>query len=1021
MTYSKVEAHTKIIKLVEDFRAHEATLEKAAEAQIENNFIRPLFRYLNWNTENEGLSHAHYEFKVQVTNRKGLRPDYILNLDGRDVLVMDAKQVKYSMKDPRWLYQVYSYAYSTQNSKPSEKIDFAILTDFQEFIVLDCTLFAAKPEAVNNFRVIDWKYTDYVDKFDELWELFERNHVMEDSRRGELHGRPEGKDGGKPRPNNGLWSRYLSPQKVKANRIPPDKAFLAEMDDEKDGWRVLLAKDMKKLNPSADGDLITAAVQLLIDRLIFIKALSDREVDRDYLSEIKDRVTEAGLGAAQRDAGWFSSCKTIFEELNNFYNGSIFAPRPELENVFVSNKVVQAVITDLQPENSPYNFAVLPVEILGTIYERFLGRVVRTTEKQVKIEEKPEVRKAGGVYYTPQYIVDYIVENTLGSLLKDPSPGPSPDGRAPSGEGKRLTPADVAKIKVLDPSCGSGSFLLGAYGKLIEWHKDYFARAGKEKRDRESFYRDESGQIRLTAKLKRDILKNNLFGVDIDPQAVEVTRFSLSLKALEDLREGELTEERTLFHQTVLPDLSQNIKNGNSLIGNDYFAGQMFPNIEEMKQTRAFDWKSEFPEIMNAGGFDAIIGNPPYISVESTVKDITEYYLKTYSAAVGRANTFALFIEKSLAILRDQGKCGLIVSNRLLTNAQLSGLRKMLLEQTAINNILAFKKAVFGAAVDTSIFILTKESNPQKNVVEIWSDIVDLQNNEYITNKVSQSTFLKNDSYLLNVKQNEEFGGLISTIRNNAVDLDVVCDVKDGIILGEIKDLLLSDKKQDGRYEKWLEGNEVSRYSIEWTGRFICYDKSLVDEELKRKQQKAKQSAKSHSDFEKLSRSGVWLRNPEVYRQEKILTRQNAKKLIGVLDEGNNYFVKNSLHSTTVIDKSYNLKYILGLINSRLLDFYFQNNIGSTGEIFSQMKIAYIKKLPIHPIDFNNPTETSQHEKMVALVSQMLELHKSKAGAKTQAEMDVYERQIKSVDGAIDGLVYELYGLTEEEVKIVEG
>jgi len=789
---------------------------------------------------------------------------------------------------------------------------------------------------------------------------------------------------------------------VKANRIAPDKAFLAQMDDEKTGWRVLLAKDMKKRNPAADGELITAAVQLWIDRLIFVKALSDREVDEDYLSQLEERVARAGLG--EDDTSWFKACRDIFESLNTFYNGSIFKSRPELEAVSVSNKVVRSIIRDLQPENSPYNFAVLPVEILGTIYERFLGRVVRTTDKQVKIEDKPEVRKAGGVYYTPQYIVDYIVKNTLGKLLAECK-----------------TPADAARLKILDPACGSGSFLLGAYSALIEWHKDYYARAGKEKRDRASFYIDENGEIRLTAKLKREILRNNLFGVDIDPQAVEVTVFSLSLKALEDLREGELTEERTLFHQTVLPDLSQNIKNGNALIGMDYFSGEMFPNIEEMKQTRAFDWTSEFSEIMKSGGFDIVIGNPPYISVESTVKDITEYYLKTYSAAVGRANTFALFIEKSFALLKNLGRCGLIVSNRLLTNAQLSGLRKMLLEKTSMKNILTFKKAVFGAAVDTSIIVFAKESFSQQNVVEIWSDIVDLENKEYALNKVSQSTFLENDSYLFNVKQNEEFGGLISTIRKNSVDLDVVCDVKDGIILGEIKDLLLSDKKRDERYEKWLEGNEVSRYSIKWTGRYICYDKSLVDEELKRKQQRAKQSAKSHSDFEKFSRSGVWLRNPEVYRQEKILTRQNAKKLIGVLDEGNDYFVKNSLHSTTVLDKSYNLKYILGLINSLLLDFYFQNNIGATGEIFSQMKIAYLKKLPIHPINFSKPDEKAQHEKMVSLVTQMLELHKSKASAKTQSEQDVYERQIHAVDESIDALVYALYGLSEKEIKIVGG
>ena len=701
MTYAKEEARTKIAKLVEDFRAHEATLEKAAEAQIENNFIRPLFRYLNWNTENEGLSHAHYEFKVQATNKKGLRPDYILNLDGRDVLVMDAKQVKYSMKDPRWLYQVYSYAYSTQNSKPSEKIDFAILTDFQEFIVLDCTLFAAKPEAVNNFRVIDWKYADYVDKFDELWELFERNNVVIASRPLAKQSPTDEREiaSGQSAPlamtERGLWSRYLSPQKVKANRIPPDKAFLAEMDDEKDGWRVLLAKDMKKRNPAADGELITAAVQLLIDRLIFIKALSDREVDGDYLSEIKDRVTEAGLGT--NDASWFSSCKTIFEELNNFYNGSIFAPRPELENVSVSNKVVQAVITDLQPENSPYNFAVLPVEILGTIYERFLGRVVRTTEKQVKIEEKPEVRKAGGVYYTPQYIVDYIVENTLGEKL----------GMMNDELGmKNLTPAEVSKIKILDPSCGSGSFLLGAYDKLIEWHKDYFARVPQTSslrhKHRENFYVDESGQIRLTAKLKRDILKNNLFGVDIDPQAVEVTRFSLSLKALEDLREGELTEERTLFHQTVLPDLSQNIKNGNSLIGSDYFAGQMFADAAEIKRVNAFDWNSEFPEIMKSGGFDAVIGNPPYIRIQ-TMKEWAplevEIYKEVYqSARAGNYDIYVVFVEKALSLLNERGRMGYILPHKFFNSQYGAALRGLVASGKHLGTVSHFGTSRFSMA-----------------------------------------------------------------------------------------------------------------------------------------------------------------------------------------------------------------------------------------------------------------------------------------------------------------------------------
>jgi len=1067
MAYTKEEARVKIQALVEDFRAQEKMLETAPEAQVEQNFIRPLFRYLNWNTENEGLSPAHYEFKVQVTNRKGLRPDYILNVDGRDVLVMDAKQVKYQMHDPRWLYQVYSYAYSTQNSKPAEKIDFAILTDFQEFIVLDCTLFATKPEAVNNFRVIDWKYSDYVERFDELWELFERNHVMEDSRPNVVASRSSakqppvdegiasgevvsirrteqergysttgaGKDGGKPRPN-GLWSRYLSPQKVKANRISPDKAFLAEMDDEKDGWRVLLAKDMKKRNPAADGELITSAVQLLIDRLIFIKALSDREVDRDYLSEIKARVTESGLGADE--AGWFTSCKTIFEELNNFYNGSIFAPRPELENVSVSNKAVQAVLTDLQPENSPYNFAVLPVEILGTIYERFLGRVVRTTEKQVKIEEKPEVRKAGGVYYTPQYIVDYIVGNTLGKLL-DPDPSPNEEHIRRGG----LTPADVAKIKVLDPSCGSGSFLLGAYDYLIEWHKDYFARAGKEKRDRESFYRDESGQIRLTAKLKREILKNNIFGVDIDPQAVEVTRFSLSLKALEDLREGELTEERTLFHQTVLPDLSQNIKNGNSLIGSDYF-GLLAPTVDELKEIKPFNWKTEFKDIMDNGGFDAVIGNPPYVRQETLGENFKSYAQKSYSVYAGTADLYVYFIEQSHRLLGENGFFSFIVANKWMRANYGLPLRRWL-KQQQIEEITDFGDLpVFESATTyPCILRLSKKASTEKfSVTQVKSlDFQDL--NEYVEEnhyQVSQLS-LPDDGWSL---INESKQALFDKLQSVSVPLGkyvggqmyrgILTGLNEAFVIGkETKEQLIDEHSLSQELIKpFLAGRDVKRYGFVNNERYLIFTRRGVEikkypaiyKYLSQYKEQLMPKPKNWKGSEwKGRKSGSY----EWYEiQDSIdyyMEFEKPKIIVPAIVQRASYAYDNSgiytNDKTSII--SVDDLYLLGLLNSKVPDFVMHSISSTKQGGYFEYKPMYLEQLPIRAIDFNNPAEASQHEKMVALVSQMLALHKSRAGAKTQAEIDLYERQIQSVDGQIDRLVYELYGLTEEEIRIVEG
>jgi hypothetical protein len=218
-TYSKTEARVGIEKLVRTFQQFEPSLTDATEAQIENDYLRPMFRYLNWNVDNTGLSKAEWEFVLQKTDQVGRRPDYLLQIEGQHLLFMDAKRVKHGMHDPRLLYQVYRYAWNTQSNSRPRRVDFAILTDFQEFVTLDCTLKADRPEAVQKFRVIDWRYTDYVPQFDVLWDLFERNQMLSASRDRQ----------------SGLWARRLSEKAVKSNRIPPDKAFLKDLDHDKTG------------------------------------------------------------------------------------------------------------------------------------------------------------------------------------------------------------------------------------------------------------------------------------------------------------------------------------------------------------------------------------------------------------------------------------------------------------------------------------------------------------------------------------------------------------------------------------------------------------------------------------------------------------------------------------------------------------------------------------------------------------------------------------------------------------------
>jgi len=971
MAYTKEQAREKIAALVANFRANEPSLFNVPEAQIEASYIRPLFRFLNWNVENAGLSEPQWEFVVQRTDRHGTRPDYILQLDGQHLFVMDAKMVKYEMHNPRWLNQVYAYAYSTQNNAPSKKIDFAILTDFQEFIILDCTLLARKPYSVKAFTVIDWRYDDYVNRFNELWELFERSNVLAACRERKT----------------GIWSRYLSPKQVKANRIPPDKAFLSALDDEKTGWRVRLAKDMKKHNQELDGNVLTAAVQLLIDRLVFVKVLSDREIEDDYLAKMAETVARDGL--AEEDCGWFVACQNLFGELNAMYNGSVFAPRPELEAVTVSNKVVREIIEDMLPENSPYNFSVLPVEILGTIYERFLGRVVNATAQRVKIEDKPEVRRAGGVYYTPQYIVTYIVQNTVGKLLSDCK-----------------TPADVAKIKILDPACGSGSFLLGAYEALIEWHKDYYTHRRIHPNvptRRDSYYLDDDGRVRLTAKSKRLILLNNLFGVDIDPQAVEVTRLSLSLKALEDTRSDEAHQERTLFNQTLLPDLRINIKCGNSLIGMDY----LLMSDEELRRIKPFDWNAQFAEIMHTGGFDAVIGNPPYIfSRELITESEKDYFNRTYRQTQFKINTYLLFVEKGFHLLRRTGRLGVIIPNNWLTLETASKFRHFILTETGSIQIVNSRDKVFeGASVDTSILIFSVTGQKEVSTYE-------LANRQFVLVAQNEpNIYLNLRDYIISYESQKSAGNAILCMKilGQGIPLEGLAEVRNGIqayTVGEGEPPQTEEMKEnrvyhslrkiDSTWIKYVDGVDVGRYYLGWSNQFVKYGPNL-------------------------SRP----RKRELFQGERLLVRQiPSSPPYSILTSYVTERLVNDNNSMIVLNPrpGYGIEYLMSVLNSKLMSFWFIHTFGKLQrKVFPQFKVKELRVFPIRTINFADAADKARHDRIIKLVEQMLDLHKRLHSAKTETDRELYHRQIVATDTQIDALVYELYGLTEEEIRIVDG
>ncbi|MCP1393247.1 MAG: N-6 DNA methylase, partial [Methanothrix harundinacea] len=345
----------------------------------------------------------------------------------------------------------------------------------------------------------------------------------------------------------------------------------------------------------------------------------------------------------------------------------------------IDDKPLKEIIKSIYYPDSPYEFSVLPPEILGQVYEQFLGKVISVSPgRRVNVDYKPEVRKAGGVYYTPSYIVEYIVDNTVGKLL----------------EGQ--TPSSASELKVLDPACGSGSFLIGAYQKLLDWHRDWYVEklaplleegktlaskevlallpAGytapnKRKRKKKEANKDQpifeakGGEWKLTTRERRRILLNNIYGVDIDSQAVEVTKLSLHLKVLEGENEETLSKQLQLFQERALPYLGRNIKCGNSLIGWNILDLNPDMTAEEIERINPFDWRREFPEIIGRGGFDAVIGNPPYVRQE-VLGEFKAYFQEHYQVYHGIADLYTYFIDKGVSLLRPKGIFSYIVANK---------------------------------------------------------------------------------------------------------------------------------------------------------------------------------------------------------------------------------------------------------------------------------------------------------------------------------------------------------------------
>lgn len=1003
---SKKAARNKIEKLVAQFLTELPAIKRGAkvkEAHVEQKYIKPMFQALNWNTDNEGLPLNYEEFVVQATQQvEGTMkaPDYLLRLPDRvhahimrKHLFIEAKHPKYDLrKELRWIRQTYLYAHSTfsETDKPENRVRLAVLTDFEQFRLFDCI--DPEPLTKNSIDLFDkqvvpgfeWTCQSFVDEFDRLWDTFERDNVAAGS----------------------LDALCVTPDDKIAKRVAPDRRFLYDLEN----FRVMLAKGIVQYNPKLSDQEITAAAQLVLDRIVFVKMLHDRGLEPDHLSELVLALKKQPAD----DVSMYDACSKVFEEkLDYLYNGSLFKRRDELDDVKVNNHTVRQILTQLQPERAVYTLAAMPVEIIGYAYEKFLGRVIQRDGRTVTAVEKPEVRRKGGVYYTPRHIVENIVRRTVGAALAECA-----------------KPEDVRSIRIVDPSCGSGSFLIVAFEYLLEWHRSWFiARVEswvdvKGRVNVPKAYQQlvvvgtkvaTGRQVYLTAKLRRELLTNNIFGVDIDEQAVEVTRFSLSMKALEGVSREIVQSERNLYRQQILPDLSKNIQVGNSLIGTDL--SQNVPKADRLA-SRIFDWAQAFPAVMKRGGFDVVIGNPPYDVLEkergqaSWPHDVLQVYLTENAAlkpALGRKkNLFRLFVVKALGLLREDGHYGMIVPLSLLADISTAGTRQYLFENTKGFEADCFpqkdnaaRRVFRDAKLSTVVFVCQKHT--RKDDDRLPRLIVRTYPWDSFEDPCKSADINYSDLALLDPKKlpvplvDQGAWTLCAKIHRmpGVVRLGTVDAYK--VRRGEINQTNFRRFiSTDATQARLLKGSEVAPYRLQ-------EPKQGEREWFHRHAFKAAVKTKAYDN-------AVALADVERIATQRITGVDDSRRLTALIMKPSAHFADST---NAVLSRGGDLHYLLGLINSELWQWRFRltstNNNVQTNELES---------MPFRVVDPAAKAEKASAAAVVALVQRIINLYDDRARERGAAR-ETIERDIAATERQINDAVYALYGLSAAERDIV--
>jgi len=949
-------------------------------------FITPLFEAFGWDVTNRAGYAEQYK---DVIHEEGIKvgdytkaPDYTFRVAGVRKFFVEAKKPFVDLKtDPAPAYQLRRYAWSA-------KLPLSILTDFEELAVYDTRVRPRENDKPAVARILYVSYDELLERFDELWDIFSKEAVLK-----------------------GSFDRYAEEKKGKRGTAEVDAEFLKEIE----GWREELARNLALRNADLSVDELNFAVQTTIDRIIFLR-----------IAEGRGAEPYGSLLGLVNGADIHKRLIALYRKADTRYNSGLFDFKADrlTPHLAIDDKVLKPILLNLYYPQSPYEFSVLPAEILGNVYEQFLGKVITLSKgHRATIEEKPEVKKAGGVFYTPGYIVDYIVRQTVGALC----------------EGK--SPKQMEKLRILDPACGSGSFLIRAYQELLDRHLSWY-REHEPAKHRKEVFLGPGGDWRLTTAEKRRIVLNNIYGVDIDRQAVEVTKLSLLLKVLEGENDETLTQQ-SLFGERALPSLEGNIKCGNSLIAPPDL-GELIPDPSALRRMNPFSWKSEFPTVFSDGGFDAVIGNPPYIRIQTmqewAPEEVALYKGLYRSAASGNYDIYVVFVERGLSLLGAKGRLGYILPNKFFRTDYGEGIRGLLSGLRAVQRIVDFgHDQVFSATTYTCLLLLDKQGDATFDYAVSSASSPAL--NAASFSKLP-ATRLTSESWTFRGKEEDV---LFSKLSANAVRLlDLPADMSRGSSTGD-DEVFVVDVSDAHRFERGilrtpLFASDFGRFRFRPSDKWrIIYPyvqdgahyRTYEEHELRTRFPKAYAYLQEHQ--QRLKRRKQFRQWYAFSAPRNLALHESAQIAVPLLaDRGLFALVPSDARGRLCPMASGGFtislspgcavapEYVLGLLNSKLLFWCLsaKSNVFRGGWITCTKQ--YFGELPIRRLDLKKKVDQEAHSRVVDTVNLILALKTAHAAARTPQELTTLQRQIAAAESRLNKLVYELYELTPVEIAVVE-